>query len=103
MPNKRRTRSSRSTTNIQTTKKNNRNVRSTTRKTRSKYRKQTNSSIDFSQLKIETLQEIQKHYKISRKTKNRKILATLILEKFTEQVVNEKEVIKEFLQATQEY
>ncbi|KAJ3430093.1 histone deacetylase complex subunit sap30l [Anaeramoeba flamelloides] len=103
MPNKRRTRSSRSTTNIQTTKQNNRNVRSTTRKTRSQYRNQANSSVDFSQLKIETLQEIRKHYKIPSKTKNRKILATLILKKFTEQVVNEKEVISEFLQVSQEY
>ncbi|KAJ3434822.1 histone deacetylase complex subunit sap30l [Anaeramoeba flamelloides] len=104
MPTKRRTRSTRSTENIQNIKHNNRTVRNTTkRKTRSQSRKKTQTSIDFTQLRIETLLEIKEHYKITSKTKNRKTLASLILRKFTEQVINEKEIIREFLQITKDY
>ncbi|KAJ3451425.1 hypothetical protein M0812_03167 [Anaeramoeba flamelloides] len=73
MPTKRKTRSTRSTANIHTVKRNNRTVRnSTRRKTRSQYRKQKQTTIDFSQLRIETLLEIKEHYNITSKTKNRK-------------------------------
>ncbi|KAJ3431632.1 histone deacetylase complex subunit sap30l [Anaeramoeba flamelloides] len=104
MPPKLRSRSKRSKETKQKSQQNNRRGRERTKKKPNNKKAIPHGPvIDFSQLRLETLLEIKKHYNIQRNTNNPKELSKLIFDKFHKQKVDEKTVIQEFLRISKEY